>query len=257
MVVFGVSLNEIAIRTRAAVPTFMEKCIMRVIQNYLNYEGIFRIQATDIDVKHDLSQIDDPSCTCNLITPFLKLIPNHILIDKNAKRWKEVKSSADIQKILNSLPLINLAILSRLFGLMKVVSEHCKENYMTSMNLSIILAPVLIYDPNDPSWLLSTEIVQKLIDEYDELFINISAFSSGEFMPTSDFSESIGNVLNMFFCQSTSIPQYQIKTIQTAKLQKMCRSISVNQAEWSTLFEGLVSPQNATGSIVTHRITPL
>ena len=103
MPVWGQSLASVALNDQRAVPLFLEKCFKYIIDNHLDTEGLFRVAGKETEIKSLITSIDaigdltigsDVSVysICNIITRFIKDIPGHILLDKNANALQQCKT---------------------------------------------------------------------------------------------------------------------------------------------------------------------
>lgn len=265
MPTFGQPINSLAMTYSQAIPPFLEKLFAFMINKCLDTEGIFRVPGGDRDIKHyhsiidatgniDLPENASPFVVANLITRFIRMIPNHLLIDKNANELAQISTPDQARSAFQSLPLINKALFSRIMAFATLIIKHESKNRMSSKAVSLILSPILVEKPNDPLWIFSAETVEMMLKNYNEIFSSMPALTpEGEFMTDKAFQESIGDVCSIFFCQSTATP-ISLAPVVEAKQKKMCRSINVNPTSWDDMFYKLLANERRDNCETTDRL---
>uniref|UniRef100_A0A3B4AQE5 Rho-GAP domain-containing protein n=1 Tax=Periophthalmus magnuspinnatus TaxID=409849 RepID=A0A3B4AQE5_9GOBI len=86
---------------------------------------------------------------------FLRSIPNSLLCCELYEEWldaleeddEEEEQVHDVQRILLRLPKENTMLLRHLLAVLHVIQSNASENQMTSLNLSICIAPSLLWPP--------------------------------------------------------------------------------------------------------------
>ncbi|KAH0790902.1 RhoGAP domain containing protein [Histomonas meleagridis] len=268
MVVFVQPLVELAVTNSKAIPPFLETSFRFLIDKGLDTKGIFRVSGLDIEINKFQSIIDatgdivyppdtTPFVVANLITRFIRLIPNHLMIDKYADSWSKVSTPEEAQKLFLALPLINKAVLARIIGFFVLVTRH-KTNLMDTKALSIVLSPILISKPNDRMWLLPFHVIEIFLKDYEIVFGSMTSFDkSGNFMSADEFNSTIGDVCNQFFCQSTLTTPLQLKPLEEMKQCKLTRNLDIPKPEWESLFKTLLtidySPSDESSSTFTFQ----
>lgn len=249
-------LLDIVLSTGYVIPPFLDECFNFILEN-ADQEGVFRVPGNDQDVKRLISLFDaggvpeikvTPASRrttinniCNVITRFIKRIPEHLLIDKNSKLWDKDLNVEQVKRLVDNLPLCNKAFLSRIFGFFTKVAEHSDKNLMGVNNLSKILSASLIEDPNNQFWLLKTENAKLFFTNYKEIFGSMSSLDeNGEFLSREDFQKSVGDIFTSFFCQSSSIKKPEIVSVPQERQKKMCRRITIEQLNWDQMFDVLL-----------------
>lgn len=252
MVVFGRTLNELAILHYKPVPSFLEKCFAFLLTNGKDKEGIFRISGdlvelkdlkTKIDATNDvyLSDTTSPYVVANVITNFFRNIPGHVLMDSRADDWMGVNSPADAKSNYSRLPLINRAVLSRLIGFLTVIKKNSDRNKMDSKALSIAISPSLVDKPESKEFRLPIQVIEIMIDNYNQIFGEMPALSpAGDFLSEEDFAKSIENAYMEFFCKSSPVPM-KLKPIDEEKQCKLDRNIHINVPNYNDVFQELLS----------------
>ena len=259
MPIWGQNLTSLALTFQRAVPLFLEKCFTFILENHLDTEGIFRVPGNEADIKSFITSIDaigdisvnsntNAFVICNIITRFIRDVPDHILLDKNANKLQDCKTPADLKKIIMSLPIPNRAILSRLLGFMTIISQHSENNLMPISNIAIILSPILVDDPSNPQYLLSKDISIMLLENYREIFSEMLAIdANGNWLSEEQFTKSIGDVMTTFFCQSSFLRK-PLTPIKIEKQARMVRNIKIDTRsnEWDCLMNELlaINPTN-------------
>lgn len=252
MPTFGQPLNNLAVYFSQAIPPFLEKLFSFMIEKALDVEGIFRVPGDDKVIKHyhsiidatgnvDLAEKVSPFVVANLITRFIRFIPNHLLIDKNANELAKIDSVESAQAFLQTLPLIHKAVFSRLIAFFTLVAKHSAGNRMGTRAISLILSPILVENPDEAIWIFPADIVELFLKNYKEIFVSMPALTpDGEFMTEQNFQKSIGDVCSIFFCQSTSNP-VTLSPVVAAKQVKMCRNIIIEQTDFKEIYKKLLS----------------
>ena len=256
MPVFGQPLMKLALRTQRAIPLFLEKSFACIL-NHLCVEGIFRLagsndEITRMELLIDASD-DYPAEQCsihtvtNLITRFIRNIPDHLLNDLTVKRWqKENLTVSDIKKLVSDLPILNCALLSRICGLFRVISLKSDQNKMTSKNLAIILSPNIIVDESKQAWLLPIDVSTKFIENYYEIFDSCLAIdSNGNFLSDEVFAQSCQSFTDQVFVRSLAIPGL---LGSRSSIQDSCRRIEFSPVpDFETLIGILLNPSSSQG----------
>lgn len=264
MVVFGCTLNELAVLHYKPIPSFLEKCFAFLLKNGIDKEGIFRISGDIVELKNlqtkidatndiDLSDSTSPFVVANIITRFFRFIPGHVLIDTRADEWMNVRTADDAKRLFNLLPLINRAVLSRFMAFLTIVKNHSDRNRMGSQALSVVVSPNLIEKPGSPEFLLPNEVVMIMIDNYDNVFDSMPALNpSGEFQSDEEFSSSIGNVCMEFFCKSSPVSM-KLKPIDEEKQCRLDRNIHINKPNYNDTFQELLAFPSKTAKASSHQ----
>ncbi|OHT04268.1 RhoGAP domain containing protein [Tritrichomonas foetus] len=266
---FDQPLSNIALNASFVVPSFLEDCFEFVIE-HADVEGIFRVPGNDTEVKRLISIIDATGNVeihpntyvfniCNVISRFIKRIPEHLLIDKNVSQWKGDLTLEQVQKKINDLPVLNRAFLSRIFAFFITIASHSKSNLMGVSNLSKILSAVLIEDKKDPYWLLKPEVVAYFFTDYHKIFNSMPGLTSdGQFMTKDEFQNSVGDIFNAFFCQSYANHKPEISAVKQEKQKKMCRIIETSKVTWDEMFTILLHPDpNRLNDNSDAHLTPI
>lgn len=267
MVVFGQPIVEIALTTYRAIPPFLEKSFRFLLSNsLLDTKGIFRVCGSDVEIQRFQSVIDatgditypndtKPFVVANLITRFIRQIPNHLLIDKNAAAWESVRTPEEAQKLFKALPLIHRAVFTRIIAFFRVVVQHKEKNCMEAKSLAIILSPILISKIDDRTWLLPFSTVEMLINRYDEIFGTMTSFDeNGVFMSDVEFNSTIGDICAQFFCQSTAAP-LKLKPLVETKQCKLTRNLEIPKTDWNALFGVLLSANCTENDTLSTKLT--
>ncbi|EAY18266.1 RhoGAP domain containing protein [Trichomonas vaginalis G3] len=243
MPVWGQSLVSLALTYQRAVPKFLEEAFEFIIKDHLDQEGLFRMAGNDTEIKAMISKIDilnqlqankntNPYNVCVIINRFLRDIPGHLFIDSNAQAFQKCTTPTQVKDIIRTLPVINRAVISRLFGFLCMVAKHSDKNKMTALNLSIVMAPNLVDDASNATFLLNKDVVLLMIKEYAAIFDDMSSLdSNGNWISDDAFSQITGNVVSAFLCQSS----FMMKPLTPIKVEKQARMIRNVRIEISSL----------------------
>lgn len=261
------SLSSIADKCNSAVPPFFDECLDFMIA-HADVEGIFRVPGSVSEINRARLLIDStgnfpireasPYLVANIITLFIRKIPDHILIDSNIEKWENVEPQ-DLEKIkanIQELPTINLILLSRFLGFFVIISQHSAKNKMGTFNLATILSPILIAKPKDPSWFLNRDVVITMLENYQAIFGDKSTFDeNGAFLPSQTFKDKVGNIWDSIFCQTLSPAQRTIEEPPKTIQQKMCRGIEIPEIDFQTLLTELLEDSIAKNA--AKQLTPI
>ena len=164
--VFGVDLVEL-MKNRPAekhrrVPSFAAQCIDYIERNALDVEGIFRLSGSatvmeKIHAKVDLGidvTIDDPHIASGLLKNFLRSMPNPLFTYELYSDWLGTVSTNDdaatvagMRALVAKLPQAHRDLLYVLTDLLHRIVEHAAANKMKCKNMSIVMAPNVLYPP--------------------------------------------------------------------------------------------------------------
>lgn len=234
--------------------------------NRLCTEGLFRIQGNEVDIREyqtiinktgDVNFPDEfPAVSvANIITRFIGCIPGHLLEDKNAEAWNNVRTPEQAKELINKLPIINKALLSRIMAFFRIVAKKSAETRMDAHCIATILSPTLVTNPKNPQYLLSVSVCTMLIEQYENIFDSIASLKNGGFIPSDDFHASISDQCNEFFCQ------YKLNQCNDAKHTRLSRNFEIPEIDPGVLLENLMRVDSKSENAVNERqimgITPL
>eukprot|EP01112_Ceratiomyxa_fruticulosa_P018210 TRINITY_DN5782_c0_g1_i1.p1 TRINITY_DN5782_c0_g1~~TRINITY_DN5782_c0_g1_i1.p1 ORF type:complete len:629 (+),score=139.26 TRINITY_DN5782_c0_g1_i1:169-2055(+) len=168
--IFSMPLQDLCIKENRTIPFFLEKTIRHLLQeSVLTTEGLFRVSGSQREVMEmkksieggalpDFStQVSDHNVS-GLLKLYLRELPEPLVpfqmyddvvrvctmdIDDQPERVTE--KVENIQKLFETLPAPNQAIIRLLLGLCSKITEHSNINLMNSRNLSVVLAPNILY----------------------------------------------------------------------------------------------------------------
>ena len=261
-------LANVVLITKRGIPNFLEKAYSFILTKYIDKEGIFRMSGNDKSKEEMLKYIDatddivlndstNPFEVCNVITGFIREIPNHIFLDENCNKILEIRTKEDAKAFVSSLPYINRVFSSRFLGFIYLVTQHSSNNKMNSFNLSRLLSPVLIANPKMPTYLVPPEILDIIISNYPFIFQDVSALDEkGNWIEADNFKVEIGDILDQFFCQST-YGRPSLKPTSHEKEMKMCRKLTIEPREINELIDELLSGDSINSAKKYQQITPL
>lgn len=180
--VFGSDLEQVLIKERLTningktdIPSIVQKCIAYLVPNYLEEEGIFRINGNMENILHYKEIIDkgleydfNEEENCHNIAGLLKLyirelpsplIPIEIqdtLITCNniSNKLEKLKK---LRQGIKTLPLNHFNLLKSIIDMLHLFSKRSGKTKMTTSNLSTVWAPNLMWDKekqNDRNMLL-------------------------------------------------------------------------------------------------------
>jgi len=178
-------------------------CVCRLIQlDAVREEGLFRVASSTLKIKRlaalfdtgeatdaVIKDVTDPHVFSGALKLYLRELPVPLL-GQNYDRWisecggcsNEEKKRDNMDRILSGLPQNSRHNLHYVLKFLQLVASHSAVNKMTSANLSIVLAPNLLWNPvdSDQHDLSQTnivnDIVETLIEQVDFFF---RGFGSG------------------------------------------------------------------------------
>lgn len=205
--VYGYPLEDHLRRSGACVAVPLRTCVCRLLQlNGLEEEGLFRVASSTLKIKRlaalfdtceatdtTLLQITDPHVYAGALKLYLRELPSPLL-GQDYNRWMSECSSGGekekrreaIDAILASLPQARRHNLHYLLKFLKLVADYSDVNKMTPANISIVMAPNLLWNSqqnadNAKRDLSQTnivnDIVEMLVDSVDYFF---RGFGSGD-----------------------------------------------------------------------------
>lgn len=176
----------------------LRTCVCRLLQlDAIREEGIFRVASSSLKIRRlaalfdagetndvVLKEITDPHVFSGALKLYLRELPTPLL-GSNYDSWmssvcqgNEERKKEAIDGMLSNLPQNNRHNLHYLLKFLQLVASHCSINKMTSANLSIVLAPNLLWDSssdgesqrdlNDTN--VVNDIVETLINHVDYFF---------------------------------------------------------------------------------------
>lgn len=162
--IFGTSLEEHLRITNREIALVIEACIGWLLMN-IKEEGIFRVPGSVTKVKKLKSSLNagvidfdeymrDPHTVAGCLKSYLRELPDPLLTHQHYQAWinaaKIIDSNSRLQafwQICNSLPKSHHNNLRYLIKFLAKLSSHSETNKMTPSNISIALAPSLIWSP--------------------------------------------------------------------------------------------------------------
>ncbi|XP_023823122.1 rho GTPase-activating protein 20-like isoform X1 [Salvelinus sp. IW2-2015] len=159
---FGLSLSSIC--HHGTLPRPIMDMLYLLYHEGPTTTGIFRRSAnakTCRELKERLNsgnsvQLEGESVfvAASVITDFLRNIPGSVLSTGLYEKWMEVMAADDIEDkielvkgLLSQLPEDNVTLLRYLFALLYHIQESSQENQMNALNLSLCIAPNMLWLP--------------------------------------------------------------------------------------------------------------
>jgi len=259
MVVFGESLSLLSIRNQQFIPKFLEKCFNFLLQKEKQVEGLFRINASERELRKLQTTIDatgdfnidentSPYAIANLITRFIGMIPEHLLIDSNAGRWDKIMTEGmektevyrNARHLVKKLPPLNRALFSRLIAFFMILAKNESKTRMGIMQFSIILSPILVEKQTDRTWLFKHPKVMVFFENYDKIFSSCSSLENDLLISLDVFEQKIGNLDSQYFLK-TDLGQVKLTPIIETKPKKMCRHVNIEKKTWDGMISTLLA----------------
>uniref|UniRef100_A0A8D0GYC3 Rho GTPase-activating protein 20 n=1 Tax=Sphenodon punctatus TaxID=8508 RepID=A0A8D0GYC3_SPHPU len=155
--------------------------------------------------------------TASVFKDFLRNIPGSILSSQLYDKWVLVMDQGNheekiksIQRLLDQLPRANIALLRYLFGVLHGIEQQSEDNQMTAFNLSVCIAPSMLWPPAPSSPETENEftkkvsvLVQFLIENCCRIFGEEITSLFGDILIRSDNRED-GSDLSSFHLNDSS-----------------------------------------------------
>jgi len=198
--IYGCALDEHLKKHGGYVAFPIRICVCRMIQlDAIKEEGLFRVASSTLKIKRlaalfdtgeasdfVINEITDPHVFSGALKLYLRELPVPLL-GQNYDRWmtdcvqKDERRREAIDSILSALPQSQRHNLHYILKFLQLVAKNSSINKMNPANLSIVMAPNLIWnclvDANDPSsqhdlsqTSIVNDIVETLIDQVDYFF---------------------------------------------------------------------------------------
>ncbi|EAY17190.1 RhoGAP domain containing protein [Trichomonas vaginalis G3] len=257
MGVFGTPLLVLVQKQSRAIPPFLEKCFKFLLVKTNLTQDVFRIPGNEREIERLVHIIEasgdvafnsntSPHTVAAILMKFLSELPEHVLEDKNASKWStSLANKGDkepytlIRHQVKKLPKANLVFLSRIMAFFKLFAKHEAITGLSLNDIAEILAPNLIADPNDPNYVISTDIVVQMMKNYKKIFHEIYSISKKKFISSNDFEKQFFNeIYSEFFTQTIKVVSNNQETFTT---KKMCRNVELTPPNWERLLGNLLS----------------
>ncbi|XP_025415724.1 rho GTPase-activating protein 44-like [Sipha flava] len=167
--VFGQRLEDHLRVTKRRIAYPIELCICTLLEISVEEEGLFRIAAGASKVRCMKLRLDsncldlesaveyrDPHIIAGVLKSYLRQLPEPLLTHHLYEEWiaaaKLQTSESRLQAILNvvqKLPQSNLYNLRYIIKFLAMLTKHQDLNKMSPQNLAIVIAPNLLWTPED------------------------------------------------------------------------------------------------------------
>ncbi|KAF2358512.1 Rho GTPase-activating protein domain [Trinorchestia longiramus] len=175
--VFGCCLNKHLVMSRRTVALPIEVCVKRLVEIGLTEEGLFRIAGSASKVKRlkaafDANKIDsstfssggsddynrdyDVHVIAGVLKSYLRELKEPLLTYTLHADWLEAARVQDrdeclrkLWSVVHRLPNPNLQNLSYFMQFLSLLTEYQQYNKMTPNNIAIVIAPNLIWSPEE------------------------------------------------------------------------------------------------------------
>ncbi|KAM8928276.1 rho GTPase-activating protein 20-like isoform 2-T7 [Lycaon pictus] len=246
---FGVSLTDICDKDNLPFPILDMLSVINRKGPLL--EGIFRKSAcinSCRNLKEKLNSGDRVNCYSKsvhvvacVLKDFLENIQGSLLSSKLYEKWlgvlNEVTAKEKIsaaQRLLTQLPKANVVLLRYLFGVLYNIEQQSSSNQMTAYDLSVCIAPSILYPPNscslelEDNFIKKASLVQFLIENCLKIFgediTSLLGENSKSCHNNEKAADSVQNTLkstsfrDSAFCQRIGTSQYnQCTAVLSAK----------------------------------------
>lgn len=223
--VFASDLQVHLQRTNTQIALPIRICVCRLLQLDVCEEGIFRVAAPTLKIRRLASLIDtgdcsddqlldinDPHIFAGTLKLYLRELPTPLLTPYS--RWINQCSMAPsierrrevIHSLLHNLPQPHRFNLHYLLSFLNLVASNSDANRMTASNLSIVLAPNLLWNSEaqtngsaDTSSLSHTNVINDIVES---LISDVHWYFQGKVTDYKDIED--------FFRETTLEPPKQI-----------------------------------------------
>ncbi|XP_046660606.1 rho GTPase-activating protein 17-like isoform X2 [Homalodisca vitripennis] len=168
--VFGVSLEEHLRVTNRKIAYPIELCVCALSVLAMDEEGLFRVAGGASKIRRMKLSLDancmslgtaleyrDPHVIASVLKSYLRQLPEPLMTHKLHDQWiaaAKVTESNDARLqalwgVVQQLPPANLENLRYLVKFLALLSQNQEVNKMTPQNIAIVVAPNLLWSPND------------------------------------------------------------------------------------------------------------
>lgn len=191
---FSIPLEELMDKVEGKMlPDFLDKSISYIKEHGLKIPSIFRTappkaNLEDAKKKIDLNtiewnEINDIHIYTGIIKLFLKELPEPLMTFELFDQFIKIPSIeneeerlAELKRVIDLMPQYSLLVFRSLMHLLFLVEENKEFNKMTSLNLSAVFTPLILYpeEPNPETMVddieKSKEVVNIIITNANKLF---------------------------------------------------------------------------------------
>jgi len=202
--VFGCSLEDHLRVNDREIAFVIEECVLHLLENGLNVEGIFRLAGSAAKIKRlkasfdagivDLNEFEnDVHAVTGILKQYLRELPQPLLTFELYDDWIKAASITErdvrlqaLWTVCDRLPHANKVNLRYLVCFFAKVAENSEINKMSSSNIAIVLAPNLIWSEADDGGMNvfqtsnTTSILDSLIQHAEWFFPNGVVYSKRE-----------------------------------------------------------------------------
>ncbi|XP_049743003.1 rho GTPase-activating protein 20-like [Elephas maximus indicus] len=174
---FGVSLKDVC--PNDDLPTPLRDMLFFLNQKGPLTEGIFRISASvracgalkqKLNSGEKVNWEDEPVLVvASVLKDFFRNIQESVFSSGLYCQWltvidegNEEEKIIGIQRLLDQLPKANVVLLRYLFGALYNIEQHSASNQMTAYNLSVCIAPSILWSSTSCSPGLENELTKKI-----------------------------------------------------------------------------------------------
>ncbi|XP_054281560.1 rho GTPase-activating protein 44-like isoform X1 [Macrosteles quadrilineatus] len=166
--VFGVSLEEHLRVTGRKIAYPIELCVCALSVLAMDEEGLFRVAGGASKIKRMKLSLDanclsletaleyrDPHVIASVLKSYLRQLPEPLMTYRLHDQWiAAAKAPNDTRlqalwSVVQQLPTANLDNLRYLVKFLALLSQNQEVNKMTPQNIAIVVAPNLLWSPND------------------------------------------------------------------------------------------------------------
>eukprot|EP00727_Mastigamoeba_balamuthi_P002660 m51a1_g12391 putative stromal membrane-associated gtpase-activating protein 2 (754) ;mRNA; r:660974-663898 len=183
--VFGVDLNSLYAKNQNSLPAVFTDALAYVLENGLDCEGIFRVNAPSFQLKKMQTEVDHgrkpdyvhAPYAAGLIKAWLRALPTPLLGEMYSE-WlafgahvlnKETKPN-EAKKILSRMTEPYYKVAEALFKALNKISTMSDVNHMSARNLAVVFTPTLMPVRGDMPTPVHFSAVEELIRNAQTLF---------------------------------------------------------------------------------------
>ncbi|XP_078348130.1 rho GTPase-activating protein 44-like isoform X2 [Oculina patagonica] len=192
--VYGCPLEDHLRIQEREIAFVIEECVTFLYRKAMDIQGLFRLAGSAVKIRKltaefdaglvDLSEFEsDVHIVTGALKQYLRELPEPLMTSKLYNEWIQASAIQDngtklqaYWTIVEKMPPLYKANLRYLITFLGKLSENSEENKMSASNIAIVIAPNIIWSPEDEGGVnvqhtgVQSSIVEALIQHYQWFF---------------------------------------------------------------------------------------